>query len=138
MVVGHQWDNDFLGFLHTYFGYGHDLTCMLATLRSCQQHYQIGNINQDWYRSQINLYILCTGSKRGRYSYKRKYDYADKIASAEEKNENIVQTIPPQPGTVSDEVLKLATDISRVFLSCHVNPPNYYEKIHSSPESSAV
>ena len=77
-------------------------------------------------------------SKRGRYTYKRKYDYAIKIASAEGKNENIVQTIPPQPETVSDEVLTLASDISRVFLSCHVNPPNYYEKIRSSPQSSMV
>ena len=78
------------------------------------------------------MYII-SASKRGRYSYHRKYEYAVRKANEEAK-----KMIPPQIMYMAHEIMNLASRITEMFLSCVRPTPNYYENISVKTEQYLV
>ena len=63
-------------------------------------------------------------SKKGRYSYKRKYDYIRRT-----KDENALQVVPVSVGDVIDDIILMASHISDLFLSCKTYRPDFFQKL---------
>ena len=76
---------------------------------------------------------LFSASKRGRYSYHRKYEYAmrqiDEVAK---------KTIPQPILHMAHEIMNLASRVTELFLSCVQHPPGYYENISAKTEQYLV
>ena len=94
-------------------------------------------INQSIIISNMpKLFLLpFSAGKRGRYSYKKRSEYA--LISGEMMNATF-QGVPSQPRPIEDEVVVLATRLSEVFLSNSTYPENYFENITSVQRAEMV
>ena len=68
--------------------------------------------------------FLLVASKKGRYSYKRKYDYIRRT-----KDETALPVVPAFPGDVIDDIILMASHLSDLFLSCKTYKPDFFQKI---------
>ena len=70
------------------------------------------------------IQYLLAASKKGRYSYKRKYEYIRRT-----KNESALPVIPAFPAGVIDDIILMASHISDLFLACKTYKPDFFQKL---------